>query len=316
MNRPYIDNKQIYFNLIRIRMIELAISTEYAKQQMRCPVHLSVGQEPIAVGICSYLNKKDKIFSAHRSHAHYLAKGGNLKKMLSELHGKETGCTNGMGGSMHLLDENAGLMAAVPIVGSTIPIAVGYAWINKLKKKSNKTVVFFGEGATETGVFHESINYAALHEIPIIFVCENNLFSVYTHLKERQSKNRDLKKITEGSGVKYFEGDGSKINDVLSVMRNALKFQKKNNKPIFINLKTYRFLEHCGPNDDDNLNYRNLKEVKYWKNKDFMNKLPFNKLQIEKMKKKINLEINEAFKFARKSKFPSKENLQKFIYSK
>ncbi len=315
MNRIYIDNRKIYYNLIRIRMIELAISSEYSKQEMRCPVHLSVGQEPIAVGICNYLDKKDKIFSAHRSHAHYLAKGGNLKKMLSELHGKVTGCTNGMGGSMHLLDENAGLMAAVPIVGSTIPIAVGYAWVNKLKQKLSKTVVFFGEGATETGVFHESINYAALHEIPIIFVCENNLFSVYTHLSERQSKKRNLKKIIEGSGIKYFEGDGSKIQNVLSVMKKVLKYQSKNSKPIFINFNTYRFLEHCGPNNDDNLNYRNAEEIIYWQKKDFMNNLPFKKSEIKKMEKKINSEIKNAFKFARSSRFPSKENLEKFIYS-
>ena len=137
-----IEMKKIHFNMLRIRMIELAIAEEYSKQEMRCPVHLSVGQEPIAVGVCSFLTKSDKIFSAHRSHAHYLAKGGSLKKMLSELHGKVTGCSMGMGGSMHLLDEKAGLMAAVPIVGSTIPIGVGYAWMNKLKKSNDKTIIF------------------------------------------------------------------------------------------------------------------------------------------------------------------------------
>ena len=311
-----INITKVYYDLIRIRMIEKAISNQYKNQEMRCPVHLSVGQEPTAVGVCSFLNRDDKIFSAHRSHAHYLAKGGDLKKMLAELHGKVTGCSKGMGGSMHLMDEKAGLLAAVPIVGSTIPIAVGYAWMNKLKNIKNKTVVFFGEGATETGVFHESIGYAALHQIPIIFVCENNLYSVYTHLKDRQSKYRNIKKICEGSGLKYFNGDGSEIKSVLRVMRKAIDFNNKFKKPIFINFDTYRFLEHCGPNLDDDLNYRDPNEIKYWKKKDFMNKITSKYINLKKVEKEIQFEIDNAFKFARKSKFPTKNNLNKFIYSK
>jgi len=310
-----IDIKKVYFNLMRIRMIELSIAEEYSKQEMRCPVHLSVGQEPIAVGVCSYLTKKDKIFSAHRSHAHYLAKGGSLKRMLAELHGKVTGCSKGMGGSMHLLDEQAGLLAAVPIVGSTIPIAVGYAWANKLKKKKNKTVVFFGEGATETGVFHESINYAALHEIPIIFVCENNLYSVYTHLNKRQSKHRNLKKICEGSGLKYFEAEGSKVKNVLKTMKKAINYNQNHNKPIFLKFDTYRYLEHCGPSNDDYLKYRNKNEIRFWEKKDFMKSLSLKKGYIVNTQNKIKQEIKDAFKFARSSNFPPKKNLEKFIYS-
>lgn len=310
-----IEMKKIHFNMLRIRMIELAIAEEYSKQEMRCPVHLSVGQEPIAVGVCSFLTKADKIFSAHRSHAHYLAKGGSLKKMLSELHGKVTGCSMGMGGSMHLLDEKAGLMAAVPIVGSTIPIGVGYAWMNKLKKSNDKTIIFFGEGATETGVFHESINYAALHDIPVIFVCENNLYSVYTHLEKRQSKHRNLKKICEGSGLKYFENDGTNIDNVLMTMKKVIKFNKSSNKPIFIKFDTYRYLEHCGPNNDDDLNYRQGSEIKYWEKKDFMKTALFKNSDIEFSKEKIKKEIKIAFDYARKSKFPPKQNLEKFIYS-
>ena len=151
--------KHFYYEVYRIRQIEQKIVDYYSQQQMRCPVHLSIGQEGIAVGVCSALNKNDKIFSAHRSHAHYLAKGGNLKKMISELYGKETGCAKGLGGSMHLFDINAGLIAAVPIVGSTIPMSAGYAWSNKLRDINAITAVFFGEGATETGVFHETLNF-------------------------------------------------------------------------------------------------------------------------------------------------------------
>ena len=166
------DNKLIkdqFFQMLRIRKVELKISELYPEEEMRCPVHLSVGQEAVAVGVCSALQKKDIALSAHRSHAHYLAKGGDLKSMLAELYGKKTGCAEGKGGSMHLIDLEAGLIAAVPIVGSTIPIAVGSAWGNMMQDKSVTTAVFFGEGATETGVFHESLGFASLHNMPMIF---------------------------------------------------------------------------------------------------------------------------------------------------
>ena len=144
---------KLYYEMLRIREIETTISNKYHEQEMRCPVHLSIGQEAIAVGVCQNLSKNDKIVTAHRSHAHYLAKGGSLKSMLAELYGKETGCAKGLGGSMHLIDLKAGVTAAVPIVGSTIPIGTGIAWANKLKKNNQLVVVFFGDGATEEGVF-------------------------------------------------------------------------------------------------------------------------------------------------------------------
>ena len=172
---------ELLYSMIRMRMVEEKIANKYSEQEMRCPVHLSIGQEAIASGICLNLEKKDQVLSAHRSHFHYLAKGGNLKKMISEIYGKETGCAGGKGGSMHLIDINAGLVAAVPIVGSTIPIGVGLAWANKLDKSKRIVVIFFGEGATEEGVFYESINFAALHSLPVLFVCENNYYSVYSY---------------------------------------------------------------------------------------------------------------------------------------
>ena len=154
-----IQKLKLLREMLRIRQIETSIAKKYKEQEMRCPVHLSVGQEAVAVGICQNLNKKDKIVTAHRSHAHYLAKGGSLKKMLAELYGKFTGCAKGFGGSMHLIDLNSGVAAAVPIVGSTIPIAVGASWGLGLQNKKNIVCVFFGDGATEEGVFQESLNF-------------------------------------------------------------------------------------------------------------------------------------------------------------
>ena len=313
--------KKLYYQMFRIRQIEYKISNLYHAQQMRCPVHLSIGQEGVAVGVCSAIKKSDRIFSAHRSHAHYLAKGGDLKSMISELYGKVTGCAKGLGGSMHLFDLDAGLIAAVPIVGSTIPMAAGYAWSNKLKSKKIITVVFFGEGATETGVFHESLNFASLHNLPILFVCENNLYSVYTHINKRQSLDRNLKMNVESFGIKYDESNGNDVLKVNLLTTKAVNYINKNNKPVFLKFDTYRTLEHCGPNNDDHLNYRNEIEILKWKKNcplEFIKKiikLKKIKIDFDKFEKKIEKEIEDAFIYAIKSKYPSKKYLKKFIYS-
>ena len=309
--------------MLRIRRVELQIANLYSEQEMRCPIHLSVGQEAVAVGVCSLLKNVDKIFSAHRSHAHYLAKGGNLKSMISELYGKSSGCAMGIGGSMHLLDLKAGLIAAVPIVGSTIPIAVGSAWSEKLRNINNITAAFFGEGATETGVYHETLGFASLQKIPIIFICENNKYSVYTKLEDRQSPDRSIKKNVESFGIKYFEANGNDVIKVYCQMKKALDYIKKYKKPVFLHFDTYRHLEHCGPNDDDHLAYRPKLEVIKWKKncpitkleKSLIKKSLLTKNKIQIMNKKIDDEINLAFSFSKKSKFFKKSNLNKYIYS-
>ncbi len=314
---------ELLYSMIRMRMVEEKIANKYSEQEMRCPVHLSIGQEAIASGICLNLEKKDQVLSAHRSHFHYLAKGGNLKKMISEIYGKETGCAGGKGGSMHLIDINAGLIAAVPIVGSTIPIGVGLAWANKLDKSKKIVVIFFGEGATEEGVFYESINFAALHNLPVLFVCENNYFSVYSNLKNRQPKNRKIFNVAKSMGIESINLDG---NDVESVFLETAKLIKKiryENKPFLMELSTYRTLEHCGPNNDDNLNYRTKREINYWKKKcpieNYKNKLlkekVINKKYLDKIKTKIDSEIQNSFKYAQESKFPKKSELYNNIYA-
>ena len=223
MNKKY---KKLFYEMLRIRKVEESISKNYSKWKMRCPVHLSIGQEAPAVGVIKNLLKQDKIVTAHRSHAH-LAKGGNLKAMMAELYGKETGCAKGKGGSMHLIDLKAGVTAAVPIVGSTIPIGVGLSWSMKLRK--NIVAIFFGDGATEEGVFQESLDFSSLHNLPVLFVCENNEYSVYSHRSKRQSKKRNILKIAKATGV-----DGTKIygNDVVKIFNSTKKNSKKNKKKI------------------------------------------------------------------------------------
>tara|TARA_Y100000590_G_scaffold457581_1_gene610533 strand:- start:28808 stop:29737 length:930 start_codon:yes stop_codon:yes gene_type:complete len=309
--------------MLRIRMIEMAISNRYSDQEMRCPVHLSIGQEAIAVGICDSLRKNDKIVTAHRSHAHYLAKGGSLKKMLAELHGKVTGCAKGFGGSMHLVDLKAGVYAAVPIVGSALPIGTGIAWANKLKKKKDIVVAFFGDAATEEGVFFESLDFASLHNLPILFVCENNDYSIYSHISKRQSKKRNISKIAKSLGIKSAKLNGNSIEEVFNITNKIVKEIKKNSKPYLIELKTFRNIEHCGPNNDDFLNYRSKTYLNFWKNKcpviNYENELKKKKylstLNERNIKKKISKEINRSFNFARSSKFPDKNLLKKYIYA-
>lgn len=316
---------KLLFEMIRMREVELKIQREYSQEEMRCPIHLSVGQEAIPVGISNNLNKNDKVLSAHRSHFHYLAKGGSLKSMIAELYGKETGCAMGLGGSMHLIDINSNVVAAVPIVGSTIPIGVGVAWSNKLSgKTSDITVIYFGDGATEEGVFHESLDFASLFKLNILFVCENNFFSVYSNISKRQHKKRSIIKIARAHGIDATNIDGNDCEKVFNTSKSIIKNIKKNNKPHLIKLDTYRHLEHCGPNNDDDLKYRDTKEIKKWLNKDpiktFQKKLLDKKIlttkDIDLIKKNVHKEINQAFDYAKSSPYPkNKKLLHKFTYS-
>ncbi len=316
--------KNLYYKTLRIRNIELEISKRYSEQKMRCPVHLSIGQESVPVSICENLKKEDEIVTAHRSHAHYLAKGGNLKKMLAELHGKISGCAFGRGGSMHLIDNTVNVNAAVPIVGSTIPIGVGKAWANKLKKNKNIVVIFFGDGASEEGVFLESLDFAALHNLRVLFVCENNNYSVYSRINKRQNVKRKIYEIAKSTGIKSLKLEDHDLLKVFSKSKNIVKKIRKDSKPYFLEIDTYRSLEHCGPNDDDKLSYRPKKEIKKWKKNCQVRK--YEKFLIKKnimtiksilyLKDIICKEINEAFNYSYRSKFPSKEFLYKHVYKK
>ena len=318
------NNKiKLYYEMLRIREIEKTIAEKYNEWEMRCPVHLSIGQEAVAVGVCQNLKKNDEIVTAHRCHAHYLAKGGSLKSMISELYGKETGCAKGLGGSMHLIDLRAGVSAAVPIVGSTIPIGTGIAWANKIKKSGKIVAIFFGDGATEEGVFFESLDFAALHRLPVLFVCENNEYSVYSHISKRQSKKRNITSISESLGVKSLKLNGNSIEEVFLKSKDIINKMRKNSKPYLIELKTFRAVEHCGPNNDDNLNYRTKNYLNYWEQKcpisNYEKFLKRNKLlsnyQLLKIKENIKKQISSAFNFAKKSKFPKKKLLKKYIYA-
>ena len=311
------------YGIMRVRLIEERIRKLYAEQEMRCPTHFSIGQEAVAVGVCTHLKQEELITSAHRSHAHYLAKGGDLKAMLAELYGKATGCAAGKGGSMHLIDLAAGFLGAVPIVGSTIPIGVGAALASVLQDSPVLSVIFFGDAATEAGVFHESLNIAALYKLPVVMVCENNLYSVLSPLSVRKPKDREIVQLAQGHGVFNGQADGNDADAVYALAGEAIEHARAGRGPAFLELETYRWLEHCGPLDDRHLGYRPPGEYEAWIARDPL-RLYAERLRerglvtpvdLEAMAREIGAEIDDAVTFAKSSPFPTRDQLAAHVYA-
>ena len=311
------------YGIMRVRLIEERIRKLYAEQEMRCPTHFSIGQEAVAVGVCTHLKQEELITSAHRSHAHYLAKGGDLKAMLAELYGKATGCAAGKGGSMHLIDLAAGFLGAVPIVGSTIPIGVGAALASVLQDSPVLSVIFFGDAATEAGVFHESLNIAALYKLPVVMVCENNLYSVLSPLSVRKPKDREIVQLAQGHGVFNGQADGNDADAVYALAGEAIEHARASRGPAFLELETYRWLEHCGPLDDRHLGYRPPGEYEAWIARDPL-RLYAERLRerglvtpvdLEAMAREIGAEIDDAVTFAKSSPFPTRDQLAAHVYA-
>lgn len=317
-----VDLLSLFKSMYYIRRVEEEIAARYSEQEMRCPVHLSIGQEAVAVGIASCLERADHFVSAHRSHAHYLAKGGSLQRLLGELYGKSSGCAGGKGGSMHLIDPSVNFTAAVPIVGSSISIGVGVSFgLHLLSQSAHKVAVFFGDGATEEGVFSESLDFAAVHRLPVLFICENNFYSVYTSLAPRQSPTRDIRRIAEAHGVKSFSGDGNSVLAVRTAGEEAVSHINRTSGPVLLYFETYRWLEHCGPNWDDKLGYRPEGELHEWMCRDPIEKLAGQIMEdsalseaMNGIKQEVNASIESAFDDARSAPFPSIDELFTNIY--
>ena len=293
--------------MLRIRLVEESIANKYSEQKMRCPTHLSIGQEAIAVGVCVNLTSQDQVLSTHRAHAHYLAKGGCLNSMMAEIYGKASGCSKGMGGSMHLIDTSVGFMGSTAIVANTIPVAVGLALEKKLTRKKSIACVFFGDGATEEGAFYESVNFAIIHSLPILFICENNLYSVYSGLEVRQPVDRKIYKMVRAMGISAQHGNGNDVEEVARKVKHAKTMILKSGGPQFLEFDTYRWREHCGPNFDNNIGYREESEFLKWKKKDPLNNFYSENSQkyIDRKIDTISQEIDDAHQFADDSKFPT-----------
>ncbi|MDA7818269.1 thiamine pyrophosphate-dependent dehydrogenase E1 component subunit alpha [Sulfurimonas sp.] len=308
--------KKIYLTAFKIRKVEEEIADRYKEQEMRCPVHLSIGQELVPAVYSMFVTENDYAVSTHRAHAHYLSKGGSINKMIAEIYGKETGCSKGLGGSMHLIDEEVGFMGSTAIVGGTIPVGTGLGLSIKIKQENKISTVFLGDGSTEEGVFYESLNFAAVKDLPVLYICENNMYSVYSNLEVRQPKNRKIYKLAESIGIKSSHANGYDVEDCYMKLEEAINYVKENKKPFFIELDTYRYREHCGPNYDNHIGYREEQEYKKHLEKDPLNimkeYLSDESLDIEE--KKILEKIDDAFTFAKESQIPKYENIEKYIY--
>lgn len=313
---------RMYRSMLRIRMVEESIADRYAEQEMRCPVHLSIGQEASAVGVCHALRHTDRVFSTHRCHAHYLGMDGDLRAMLAEIYGKAAGCIGGRGGSMHLTDPAKGMIASVPIVASSIPLAVGAALSDQIDGDDNVSVAFFGDGSVEEGVFHESANFASLRKLPVLFVCENNLYSVYTPLHERQPQ-RDLTELARGHDMPAVKADGNDVAAVFRAATEAVERARQGGGPTFLLFDTYRWREHCGPGFDNHIGYRTEEEYLSWHSRcpiDFQRKglqgagIVTTETEAAWVAE-LKHEIDAAFDFAKSAPLPEPAGVSDHVYA-
>jgi len=309
---------KLFFEMLRIRRVEESLAKRYSEQEMRCPMHLCIGQEAIAVGVSAALKNSDKVFSNHRAHGHYLAKGGSLQAMVAEMYGRTTGCCGGRGGSMHLIDLTVSFMGSTPIVGGTVPLAVGSAWTSKLCQTNDVTVVYFGDGCFEEGVVSESMNFAALHQLPVLFVCENNDFSVYTRRKDRQP-DQAIYKIAQAHGIASACGDGNNVLSIYAMAAKAVEAMRDGQGPQFLEYSTYRWREHCGPDFDHGLNYRTAAEILAGEETcpllTFRSATAIDANVISRFESQIAEEIREAFDFALASPFSNAEKAEGGVYA-
>lgn len=325
MNYTKKQLSDFYRAMLRIRLCEEGFVEPINNKEIRCPVHLCSGEEAIAVGVCSALDRDDYIFGNHRSHGHYLAKGGDLREMVAEVFCRETGCSRGRGGSMHLIDPSCGMLGSAPIVGGTISLALGAAMASWVKGNGQVAVSFFGDGATGEGVLCESLNFAALKKLPIIFVCENNLYSTHLFIDEIRV-SRKIYQIGLPFGEKCYRIDGNDLLKVYEKTAEAVELCRKGEGPVFIECLTYRQRGHVGPDDNiqgTHTDIRPAKEIKQWLKKDpikrfekyLLGQAGFADNELKEIYSAVVSEVQEAFDFARVSPFPAKEDLTRYVFS-
>ncbi len=315
------DLLRVYTVMLKIRLFEERIIELYPEQEMKTPVHLYIGEEAIAAGVIHYLKKEDYLFTNHRCHGHCIAKGMSLSSIMAELYGKETGCCKGKGGSMHLSDPAYGIFATSAIVGGDIPLAVGAALSLKFQKSKNIAVTFFGDGAVDQGVFYESLNFAALKKLAVLFVCENNFYATNSPQRVRQSKDNIFQK-GEIFGIKGFRCDGNNALEIMGIAGDLIKKIREEGGPFLLECRTYRWKGHVGPDCDFEKGCRPKGELEHWIKKCPVQKLEeylletgrLNKEKIKNLRLQITKEIREAENFAQKSSFPERKELYKDVY--
>lgn len=309
-------------SMLRIRLFEERIVELYPEQEMRCPVHLCIGQEAIAAGVSIHLETEDYVFSNHRGHGHAIAKGSEMALLMAEFYGKATGCSKGKGGSMHIIDVENGMLGTSAIVGGGIPMGVGAALASNIKKDGRVTVIYFGDGAADEGVFYESMNFASLKKLPVVFVLENNYYATNSHQRARHPTCE----ISSSAGPSFSMPsrciDGNDVLAVYDAAKEAVEFARAGKGPSLIEATTYRWKGHVGPEADFEKGCRPEEELIDW-----MKKCPVKRTtetllkenimttsEIETLKSEINSEIDKAVEFAKKSPYPNVEELTTEVY--
>jgi pyruvate dehydrogenase E1 component alpha subunit len=305
----------------RIRRFEEAIGECSAAKEFKGPTHLYIGQEAIAVGVCQTLNRGDYVFGGHRSHGHYLAKGGDMRQLAAEIFGRETGCSKGRGGSMHLTAPEVGLLGTSALVGGGMGPGVGTALASVLQKNDRVTAIFFGDGAIEEGIFHEAINFAALNRLPVLFVCENNLYASHLPLAARQPQP-ELFRHAAPYGVPGIRIDGNDVVAVYNTAVEAVARARRKEGPTMLECLTYRWRGHVGPSFDLEHNIRTQEELDSW-----IARCPIVRLadamgssgelslaQRAEIDAAVEEEVRAAISFARESPFPVIGDLLEHVY--
>jgi TPP-dependent pyruvate/acetoin dehydrogenase alpha subunit len=311
------DLAPLYRKMFLIRRTEEEVGRIYPSDKIKSPVHLSIGQESIAAGICDVLRQDDVVAGTYRSHASYLAKGGDLRAFFAELYGKDTGCARGKGGSMHLISMNQYILGTSAVVGTTIPIAVGYALTLKREGSGRVVTTFFGDGATEEGVFSESLNFAALHRLPILFVCENNFLAIHTPIEKRWS-TRQLCERVRTYGIPAHQVTNSDILTIRQLAGDAIAGMRTSGSgPAFMECHTYRWREHVGPAEDYDAGYRSRDELLKWQSMDQLKviRAKLTPEQASAIETEVEKDIAEAIEFAERSPFPAPKELYTNVFS-
>lgn len=308
-------HSEFFRQLYRIRRAEEEIARLYPSDRIKSPVHLSIGQEFISVGVCASLEPGDAAFGTYRSHALYLARGGDLAGMMAELYGKATGCAGGKGGSMHLVATGQGFFGASAVVGTTIPHAVGCALAYAMRGSDRVAVAMFGDGAVEEGVFWESLNFAALRRLPVLFVCENNFYAIHSHVRNRQPATTICERVA-GFGLRTRRVESGDVLEVLSASQDAVAALRRGEGPQFLEVLAYRWREHVGPNEDWQAGYRPAEEAAAWQANDQVARLRERLAPEESgaIEAAVEAELAAAIAFAEGSPVPPPTALYTDVY--
>jgi TPP-dependent pyruvate/acetoin dehydrogenase alpha subunit len=320
---PEATLRSMYVTMLTIRRFEEKAGELVRNKEIRCPTHLYIGQEAIATGVCANLKKTDWVFSTHRNHGHYIAKGCDLKSMMAECFGKATGSSGGRGGSMHISEPEIGLPGSPAILSGSIPIAVGAALAFSLKKAENVSVAFFGEGAVDEGTFHESLNFASLMKLPVIFICENNLYATHMPVDACLADTEVYQKAASYA-IPGFRIDGNSVIEVYESAGIAVEAARSGKGPTLLECMTYRWRGHVGPNTDVDKNLRSQEELDYWVERcpiKALDKIMTEKRMLSGQEKQqietdIARDIENAVDFARESPYPDEKELLNNVFRK